>query len=138
MHYGVRCACLHMRNSLGSLPGLAPACKDSADVLSAALHRVDAGQCPDHPKQAALKRVLSSMSTLQPVLLHLFQPQRTHVLDPSCMQGTLHPVRDACTANPVAALETAGSSPVLLLKLPAGQQKALQLCFQGCALCVSQ
>ena len=67
MHYGVRCACLHMRDSLDSAPGLAPSCKDSANALSAALCRVDAGQCPDHPKQAALKRVLSSMSTLQPV-----------------------------------------------------------------------
>jgi hypothetical protein len=66
-HYGVRCACLHVRQSLETLPGLAPACAASADALSAALRAVEAGAAADHPNQAALRRVLLSAATLQPV-----------------------------------------------------------------------
>ena len=93
-HYGVRCARLHMQHSLETLPGLAPACAPSADALSKALRAVEAGTAADHPKQAALKRVLLSATTLQPVrmapLKSTRMPPWEGVPGVSCLAGLCH------------------------------------------------
>lgn len=67
IHYGVRCAHLHLRHNLGSLPGLAAALKASAEALEAAYQAVEKGKLQDHPKQETLQKTLTSMAALQPV-----------------------------------------------------------------------
>ena len=41
----------------------------SAAVLEAAYEEVEAGRLVDHPKQAALKKILTGIVTMQPVRL---------------------------------------------------------------------
>ncbi|BDA43161.1 probable protein SHORTAGE IN CHIASMATA 1 at N-terminal half [Coccomyxa sp. Obi] len=66
VHYGVRCAHLHLRHHLDRLPGLAVTCKVSAESLAAAYHDVEAGRLQDHPNQEALRRTLTTVSALHP------------------------------------------------------------------------
>ena len=49
------------------LPGLYAACKDVVTALQHAYDEVEAGQLQDHPKLAALKAVLTTVSAIQPV-----------------------------------------------------------------------
>ena len=71
VHYGVRCAHLHLRHHLDPLPGLAVTCKASAEALAAAYHDVETGHLQDHPNQEAVRRTLVTVSALHPVCLYL-------------------------------------------------------------------
>ncbi|KAK9915085.1 hypothetical protein WJX75_004552 [Coccomyxa subellipsoidea] len=66
VHYGIRCAHLHLRHHLDTLPGLAAACKASAEAMSTAYHDVESGRLQDHPNQEALRCTLTTVSALQP------------------------------------------------------------------------
>jgi len=53
------------------LPGLYAACKEVVTALQQAYDKVEAGQLQDHPKLAALKAVLTTVSAIQPVSISL-------------------------------------------------------------------
>lgn len=69
--YGLRCAHLHSKRCLQELPGLHAACKEVAAALQQAYNKVEGGQLQDHPKLAALKAVLTTVSAIQPVRLYV-------------------------------------------------------------------
>lgn len=80
MHYGIRCAHLHLRHHLDTLPGLAAPCKASAEALSTAYQDVESGRLQDHPNQEALRRTLTTVSALQPVIQNVLGPLLTSSL----------------------------------------------------------
>jgi hypothetical protein len=67
VHHGVRCAHLHLHHALQDAPELAPRCSRASAALSHALAQVEAGRLEDHPKQAALRRVLQGAQATRPV-----------------------------------------------------------------------
>ncbi len=90
--YGVRCAHLHLKQCMQELPGLYAACKDIVAALQRAYDEVEAGQLQDHPKLAALKAVLTTVSAIQPVSFALPHPRPAacvrvqHACYLTCMQ----------------------------------------------------
>ena len=71
LSYGVRCAHLHLKHCMQELPGLYTACREVVAALQQAYERVDTGHLQDHPKLAALRAVLTTVSVIQPVSCHL-------------------------------------------------------------------
>jgi len=75
VHHGVRCAHLHLHHALQDAPELAPRCSRASAALSQALADVEAGRLADHPKQAALRRVLQGAQATRPVRTPFSQQQ---------------------------------------------------------------
>ena len=71
LSYGVRCAHLHLKHCMQELPGLYTACREVVAALQQAYERVDTGHLEDHPKLAALRAILTTVSAIQPVSFHL-------------------------------------------------------------------
>ena len=98
--YGVRCAHLHLKHCMQELPGLYASCREVAAGLQHAYDEVEAGRLQDHPKLAALKAVLTTVSAIQPV-------------STLCLSRTLQAFFTICSHIAMQGVHTLGASPVL-------------------------
>ena len=84
------------------LPGLYTACREVIAALQQAYERVDTGHFEDHPKLAALRAVLTTVSAIQPVSFHLTACSfgDTYTEGHATTDAMTEAIQSACTSCP--------------------------------------